>query len=84
MSTNHLLKVTIAHPSKILFDGEVFSMTIPTTEGEITVLANHEPIIIGLKKGIIVLQTKMGSEKERYEIDGGVLELSINKATVLL
>jgi len=68
----------------MLFKGNALSLTLPTTEGEITVLANHEPIIIGLKKGIVSVHTEIGKEKEHFEIIGGVLELSNNSATILL
>ncbi len=84
MSTEHLLNLTIAHPSSILFTGSVYAVTLPTTEGEITVLANHEPIIIVLKKGTLTVHVTNHGEKQKFEINGGVLEISNNKATVLL
>ena len=84
MSTEHLLNLTIAHPNSILFTGSVYAVTLPTTEGEITVLANHEPIIIVLKKGIVTVHVTNQGEKQMFEISGGVLEISSNKATVLL
>ncbi len=84
MDTSHLLNVTIAHPTEILFSGAVKMITVPSSEGEITLLAHHEPIIVLLKKGTITLQTGDSPEKIPFKIDGGVLEVSHNTATILL
>jgi F0F1-type ATP synthase epsilon subunit len=39
-----LLQLKIVTPEKLILEEEVESVTIPTTEGEITVLADHIPL----------------------------------------
>lgn len=43
----------IASPEKTIFDGKVKKVTLPTEQGEITVLPNHTPVVTTLKPGII-------------------------------
>jgi F-type H+-transporting ATPase subunit epsilon len=79
-NTFHL---TIASVGETRFDGPVISATIPTTGGEITVLAHHEPVVATLKSGTITVRTA-GNDPKEFPIDGGVLEISGNRAVVLL
>jgi F-type H+-transporting ATPase subunit epsilon len=41
-------------PEKLVFSGEVESVTVPGTEGEFTVFKDHAPVISSLKPGIVV------------------------------
>jgi F-type H+-transporting ATPase subunit epsilon len=60
------------------FEGIVSQVSLPTTEGEITVLKNHIPIITTLGKGLI----KFGTET--ISIEGGFVEVGIGKVVVLV
>ena len=72
----------ILTPEKKLFEGEVKSVKFPGTNGEFEILNNHAPIISTLTKGeIIVLNIK--NEKEKFNINGGVIEIQNNKIIVL-
>ena len=42
------LQLKIVTPEKLILDEEVESVSVPTTEGEITVLADHIPLIASL------------------------------------
>jgi len=76
------MKVVIAKVDQNLFDGEAASMTLPGTEGEMTVLPEHEPLITTLKQGAIIVRT---SESEQaFSIEGGVLEVRREGVTVIL
>lgn len=79
-ATFHLV---LASVGETRFDGQVVSATFPGTAGEFTVLAGHEPIVTTLKKGAIVVRESGGSAKE-FSVDNGVLEVSGNRAVVLL
>lgn len=48
------LKLKIVTPEKLVLEELVESVTLPTMEGEITILPEHVPIIAGLKSGDIV------------------------------
>ncbi len=77
------LKVTIASVGKSLFDDEARSIILPSAEGQMQVLANHEPFISTLRNGTIIIRDKDGKDQE-FTIGGGVLEVSNNHATVLV
>ena len=74
--------VVVASVSDTKFNGEAQSITVPGTDGEITILAHHEALVTTLKSGTITVRTQ--SETKQYEVDGGVLECSGNRAVVLL
>jgi len=78
-----LLNLTISRVDLPVFDGEVVSVTVPGTAGEMTLLANHAPIISPLKEGTILIKKESG-EDESVSITSGTLELSDNHATVLI
>ncbi|MFQ5541087.1 MAG: F0F1 ATP synthase subunit epsilon [Candidatus Paceibacteria bacterium] len=76
------MHVVIAQVHENLFDGEAESLTLPTADGEITVLAHHEPLVATLKEGVVIVRTKEGAQE--FTIEGGVLEVGNSRATVLL
>ncbi len=76
------MKIVIAKVDQNLYDGEAASMTLPGQEGEMTVLANHEPLITTLKRGTIVVRNEEGEKS--FVIEGGVLEVRHDGATVIL
>lgn len=79
---NHL-QLTITRVDGPLFDGPVEFVTLPGILGELTVLAHHEALISPLQSGTIRLRRADGQD-EVFTIEGGVLEISDNQATVLL
>lgn len=76
------MQVTIAKVHENLFQGEAQSLTVPTTEGVLTVLSKHEPLVAILKSGNIHVRTSAG--EQTFFVTDGVLEISGNQATVLL
>ncbi|MCK9425895.1 MAG: ATP synthase F1 subunit epsilon [Ignavibacteriaceae bacterium] len=72
----------IVTPSKLAFNAEVVSVTVPGTLGEFQVLYNHAPIVSNLEVGKIKIQTKDG-ETLHFAISGGVIEVLANKAVLL-
>ena len=78
-----LLKLTISKVDAPVFDGDVVSVTVPGTEGEMTILADHTALISVLKPGMITVVTE-GCAKETFETSSGTIEISNNHATVLI
>lgn len=74
--------LTIARVDGPVYDGEVTSVTLPGIDGEMTVLAYHEPFITPLKAGDITIRTSDGVESITTE--SGVFEMSNNHASILL
>ena len=68
-----LLKLKIVTPEKLILEEEVISVTIPTKEGEITILANHVPLIAPLASGDIV--SFVNGEHVPVAVVGGFVEV---------
>lgn len=75
-------KLTISKVNEQLFSGDALSVNVPGTEGEMTILANHEPLITILKNGVITVQTNI--ESKSFTIEKGLLETSNGQVTVLV
>lgn len=83
MATQKLLKLTISRVDGPVFDGEVISATVPGVEGEMTLLADHAPLVSVLKTGNIMIKKSDGTV-ENFPVESGTLEVSHNTTTVLL
>jgi len=77
------LNLTIARVDAPVFSGPVISVTVPGSEGEMTLLADHAPLMSALKAGKITLK-KADSQVETFEVNTGTLEVSNNQVTILL
>ena len=79
-NTFHLV---IASVGQTAYDGHALSATLPGAAGEFTVLAHHEPLVTTLKEGTITVKESSGEAKE-FPVHSGVVEISGNRAVVLL
>ncbi len=72
----------IVTPERQVFSQEVTTVTVPTPDGTIGVLARHTPLFTALKEGEI----KITDEKNEYflAIGGGFMEVGKNKALILV
>jgi F-type H+-transporting ATPase subunit epsilon len=75
------IHLKIVTPDSILLDKEVESVSIPTVEGEITVLPMHIPILAGMKTG--ELRIKEGGKEEFFSVTRGVAEVDGETITIL-
>jgi len=77
------LKFKIATPEKVVYENEaVEQATIPTMDGEITVMPNHIPLVSVLKAGEMRIVDKAGSHP--IAVAGGFLEVRGNNEIVIL
>ena len=76
------LNLEIVSPVRMLFEGEVKSVTIPGTLGNFQVLRNHAPLIATFEVGKIKVEKDSG-ERLLYSTSGGIFEVKNNKAIVL-
>ena len=76
--------LTIAKVGENLFDGDAISLHVPGSEGELTVLANHEAFVTPLKPGTIRVEGAGGEKQDILLEKDGILEVSQNQATVIL
>lgn len=77
-----LLRLKVITPRKIVMDKQVNSVTVPTSDGEITVLPHHAHLFSLLVEGIVKIK-KDGSEDD-LAIGGGYLETNGETVTVLV
>jgi F-type H+-transporting ATPase subunit epsilon len=75
------LKFEIITPERVVLKDEVDQITIPTAEGEITVLPNHIPLIAVLRPGEIV--AKKSKEEIAMSCSGGFIEVTGDKVLIL-
>lgn len=66
------LQLKIVTPEKLILEELVDSVTLPTTEGEITILPDHIPIVASLASGDIVAQND--GEHIPMAVVGGFIE----------
>ncbi len=75
------LHFELVSPSKLLFSGDVDSVVLPGSEGEMTLLPQHAPLLTALKPGIVVVTSTSGANK--IFVRGGFAEVNPNGLTVL-
>jgi len=75
------IKFKIVTPERTVYESEIDQLTLPTAEGEITVLPNHIPLISVLAPGELI--AKSGSEEIAMAVSGGMIEVQKNEITIL-
>ncbi len=83
MAEQATFTLTITNVDSPLFDGAVVSITVPASEGEMTILAHHEPTVTLLKNGTVTVRVN-DTDHRTFDVVNGVLEVSNNHAIVLL
>ena len=66
------LKLEIIRPEKIIFSDDAKMITLPSYEGDLSILKNHISIITLLRPGIIKVQKNGGNFEELFVQDGAV------------
>jgi F-type H+-transporting ATPase subunit epsilon len=61
-------------PERLLFSGDVQSVMVPGSEGDMTILKDHAPVMVMLRPGIVELVTD--KETKRLFVRGGFLDMS--------
>lgn len=79
MDTLHLKVIT---PKKVVKEEEVLSVTVPTSQGEITVLPHHVNLFSLLVEGIVKVKKEKG--EELLGIGGGYVQTDGEKIVVLV
>ena len=70
----------IISPESILISEKVNSVTIPSFEGEMTILVDHIPLITFLRPGITTVE---GSKQSQFFVEEGTVEFSNNTLIIL-
>lgn len=76
-----ILHLEIITPEKIVYQDDVDEVVVPTINGQITLLPNHIPLLTKIAPGELIIKKQ---EKDQFlAIEGGFLELSNNKISIL-
>jgi len=76
-------KFELVSPERLLVSAEVEQVVVPGSEGEMTVLAHHAPVLTTLRPGLLDIGFPGGGEHQRYFVRGGFAEISPAGLTVL-
>ena len=77
-----MLKLKIATPEKVVYENNILQISVPTMDGEITILPNHIPLVSVIKAG--ELRIKDNDGEHLMAISGGFLEIRGNNELVIL
>ena len=79
---NEVFKLEIISPEKIIFSDNVNMVTLPSYEGDMSVLKNHISIITFLRPGIVKVQKDTQNFNEFF-IQDGTVEYFDNNLVIL-
>ena len=80
--TNKFDLTIISAESKV-FEGKVENILVPGMVGDFLVLANHAPCISSIRPGFLEFSEGI-SDKQRYFVSGGIIEVINNMVSVLV
>ncbi|MFE1602670.1 ATP synthase F1 subunit epsilon [Methylobacterium sp. ID0610] len=69
-------------PERVLYSGPVDAVQLPGSEGEMTVLPGHAPVLTTLKTGVLVI-TEGPQHGKRVLVRGGFAEINATSLIVL-
>lgn len=76
------MKFQIITPERTVTSEEVTQITVPTTDGEITILNNHIPLVTVLKPG--ELRYLINGKEENLAVSGGFVEIKKDGQVIIL
>jgi F-type H+-transporting ATPase subunit epsilon len=77
-----MLHFTLVTPERVLFEEEAASVTLPTIEGEITVLPKHIPLVAVLVPGVAKL-VRTDGKIEDIAVSNGFIQIGNDQVKVL-
>lgn len=74
-----VMKTTILTSTRVLYDGEAWSVFLPGSEGEFEIMDNHKPVMSLLRAGQIILDWK-----KTVPLNKGLVKAFNNEVMVLI
>jgi len=78
------LQVEIISPDGYLFDGDCYLVSIPSVEGDIGVMSNHESVLARLRDGTIAIFDNQQNILKEFPVSSGFAQIFDNKLLVLI
>jgi F-type H+-transporting ATPase subunit epsilon len=76
------LHFELVSPAKLLFSGDVASVQIPGTDGDMTILPGHAPVLSTLRPGVVTVEKESGAPEKTF-VRGGFAEVNAQGLTLL-
>ncbi len=75
-------KFELVSPERLLVSEQVESVVLPGSEGEMTIMANHAPLMSTIKPGVVRVKTAAGAE-QTFVVFGGFVDVMPDSCTLL-
>ena len=75
------MKLSLVTPEKKTFEGDIDQVTIPTSQGNITVLPNHMSVVAQLEPGELIV--KQGNKETNIASGYGFAQITGKQVSVL-
>ena len=75
------IDLQVVTPEKIAFEGEIDQISLPTEDGQITILPQHLSLVSTIKHGELII--KNGNEEILMAVFGGFVEVRKNQVRVM-
>ncbi|NMN00331.1 ATP synthase epsilon subunit [Bifidobacterium sp. DSM 109958] len=75
------MQVTIVASDRPVWSGTATSVTVPASEGGMGILPNHEPVLVVVNSGRVVVVETDGS-RHGFDVEDGFVAFDSNKLTV--
>jgi F-type H+-transporting ATPase subunit epsilon len=76
-----VLNVSVISPEAVLYEGTADSVVAPAFDGQVGILTGHAAMVTLLGKGELRLESGAGSQ--RYQVEGGFLQVADNHVRVV-
>ncbi len=72
----------LVSPERLLLSASVTEVVLPATDGEMTVLVNHAPVMTTIMPGVVTVKLADG-KTDRYVVFGGFADILPSGCTLL-
>ncbi|MDO8618285.1 MAG: ATP synthase F1 subunit epsilon [Candidatus Uhrbacteria bacterium] len=79
-----MIHFCLVTPDRVLADEEVLSISLPTVEGELTILPHHAELTALLVPGIIKIKKSGKNVEEEVAVSGGFIHVTKDRQAIVL
>ncbi|UVC08146.1 F0F1 ATP synthase subunit epsilon [Rhizobium sp. TH2] len=72
----------LVSPEQLLLSAKVTEIVLPGSEGEMTVMANHSPVMTTIRPGVVTVKQE-GGETQKFVVFGGFADILPTSCTLL-
>ena len=73
------MQLKVSSPEKLIFQGEVEQINLPSETWEVSILPNHAPMVLALKPWLIKITPKGNLSKSEFVFSKDVINISVSK-----